>query len=256
MKAIIALLLLLSTLIGCGGYDASVKQPSQYLQNLGNQTVAFVNIYPNGEVRPFCTGVWIKKDMILTASHCITSYVEHLNKVKEDDSPEIKNIGAKMHYVFENEVAGVSLEPTAIHLAKSFAIDPTHDLGLVKTEGVAVPNHQSVELADAAPAIGEKLEIIGHPHGLYWTYVEGTVSANRTTYPTGVEDKKGPYMQVSAGVWFGNSGGGAFDSDGKLVGISSFLIPTSPFDQHSGMPHQGFYIHLDSIKAFLKKNKI
>jgi S1-C subfamily serine protease len=49
-------------------------------------------------------------------------------------------------------------------------------------------------------------------------------------------------MQVSAPVWFGNSGGGAFNDEGEIVGIASFIMKG---------PSLGFFIPVDSIRPFL-----
>jgi S1-C subfamily serine protease len=52
----------------------------------------------------------------------------------------------------------------------------------------------------------------------------------------------GPWMQVSAPIWYGNSGGGAFDAEGSLVGIASFKALA---------PNVAFYVHLETIREFL-----
>ena len=87
------------------------------------------------------------------------------------------------------------------------------------------------------PGIGEHIFVVGHPRGMYWTYAEGTVSAYRN------ESSVGKVVQVNATVWFGNSGGGVFDADGKLLGICSRLTK---------VPQMNYYVHLDSVKKFLK----
>jgi serine protease Do len=66
-------------------------------------------------------------------------------------------------------------------------------------------------------AIGEKVYTIGNPSGLTSTLGEGLVSGLRTQQ--GVR-----YVQTSAPISPGSSGGGLFDEHGNLLGITSFKI--------------------------------
>lgn len=255
MKSLFTLLLTVLTILGCAEtLPSSTKTPSKAIQDMGSQTVALVWTNPKGVVRPFCTGVWVRQDVILTAYHCVESLVNHINEGKEEGEEQQKMFGASVHYIIEKEVAGIQLEPTGIHLGTALAFAPEYDLALIKAEGNAIPAHKSATLADQSAAVGERVSIVGHPSSLYWSYTEGYVSANRLTYPMNDKTRQGPYLQISSGVWYGNSGGGCFDSDGNLIGIASFIMPGNIFKP--GTPHVGFFIHLDSVKKFLKANKI
>jgi serine protease Do len=66
-------------------------------------------------------------------------------------------------------------------------------------------------------AVGEKVFTIGNPSGLAETLSEGIVSGLRTQH--GVR-----YVQTSAPISPGSSGGGLFDERGNLLGITSFKI--------------------------------
>jgi len=66
-------------------------------------------------------------------------------------------------------------------------------------------------------AVGEKVFTIGNPSGLAETLSEGIVSGLRTQ--RGVR-----YVQTSAPISPGSSGGGLFDERGNLLGITSFKI--------------------------------
>jgi serine protease Do len=66
-------------------------------------------------------------------------------------------------------------------------------------------------------AVGEKVFTIGNPSGLTATLSEGIVSGLRTQ--RGVR-----YVQTSAPISPGSSGGGLFDERGNLLGITSFKI--------------------------------
>ena len=65
--------------------------------------------------------------------------------------------------------------------------------------------------------IGESVVAIGNPQGLSHSVSEGIISGKR-------EFEKGVLvLQTTAPVSPGSSGGGLFDMDGKLIGITSFL---------------------------------
>lgn len=66
-------------------------------------------------------------------------------------------------------------------------------------------------------AVGEKTYSIGNPSGLVATLGEGIVS--------GLREQRGVrYVQTSAPISPGSSGGGLFDEHGNLLGITSFKI--------------------------------
>ncbi len=62
--------------------------------------------------------------------------------------------------------------------------------------------------------VGQRVYAVGSPHGLDLTLSEGLVSALRTN-----SLGKEPVIQTSAAISHGSSGGGLFDTEGRLVGI-------------------------------------
>jgi S1-C subfamily serine protease len=65
-------------------------------------------------------------------------------------------------------------------------------------------------------AVGERVYTIGNPSGLAKTLGEGLISGLRQT--DGIH-----YVQTSAPISPGSSGGALVDSRGSLVGITTFL---------------------------------
>lgn len=64
--------------------------------------------------------------------------------------------------------------------------------------------------------IGAKVYAVGAPHGLELTISDGIVSSLREF------EGGGNYIQTTAAISSGSSGGGLFDENGALVGITSF----------------------------------
>jgi len=87
-------------------------------------------------------------------------------------------------------------------------------------------------------SVGQKVVAIGSPRGLTNTVSEGIVSAIREL------DSATKLIQTTAPVSPGSSGGGLFNEDAKLIGITSFL--------HIGGQNLNFAHPADDIIPLLK----
>lgn len=287
MKRYFSLLLLslLVVLGGCASLKDSGVIPKSKLstQDLvaqeGSSTVALMGYRDDKDTtvttgyRPFCTGVWVDSTHILTANHCVDGELEwqqeRLDKRKEgsneapktlqellqklfgggglQEADKVEKMGLKVHFIVEKEVMGVAAEPSAWHMSKVVAFDEKHDLALLEAQGQLLPPHKTARVAKETPALGEHINIVGHQTGLYWTYMDGQVSAYRDVdhykrLSAGQDDSLGPYMQVQSPVFYGNSGGGCFNDFGELVGIAVRITRA---------PDVGFFVHRDTIASFL-----
>ena len=98
--------------------------------------------------------------------------------------------------------------------ARLSAWDVQRDLCQLSAEGVDAP---AVALGETARlAIGQPAYAIGHPRGLDLTMSEGLVSSFR-------RNAEGQLLlvQTSAAISGGSSGGGLFDEQGSLVGLTT-----------------------------------
>ena len=68
--------------------------------------------------------------------------------------------------------------------------------------------------------IGERVYAVGSPRGLELTMSEGIISGLRII-------RKSRYIQTTAPISHGSSGGGLFDEGGNLIGITTFAIKKS-----------------------------
>lgn len=266
MNRYVALLLLCvgALFVGCIQHP-EVRMPLS--QRAKSQTVAIVETL-QGDTRIVCSGVWINDDTFLTARHCVeaAAQMQFLAKIKdpiellvtmmtrnipkfEDD----KLYGVMIHYTVEDEMVGLNKNPRTTHPALAIGVSKDRDIAVVRVEKDR-PDHVSAPILASALDTGMDVEIVGHPKGLYWTYMKGNVSGVRDAIsPNSNSDedessaKTYPYVQIVAPVWFGNSGGGAFDSHGCLVGIASFIV---------GVPNEAFFVHPRTIRDFLDENQI
>ena len=105
----------------------------------------------------------------------------------------------------------------APHSAKIISGDRERDVCILSVSGLwAIP-------AKIRPAgeleIGESVYAVGTPKGLDFSISNGIVSQLREG-----EDGKAPLIQTSAAISPGSSGGGLFDSQGRLVGLTTWKI--------------------------------
>jgi hypothetical protein len=95
-------------------------------------------------------------------------------------------------------------------------IDLGTDLSVLKVEGLSAP---SLKLRPYSTLqVGERIFAIGAPEGMELTLSEGIISGLRK-----LEDE-GLVIQTTASVSHGSSGGGLFDTEGRLVGITTFTL--------------------------------
>lgn len=220
------------------------------------------------DIAVYCSGVWVDETHILTAHHCVKVAQEEQQR-KQDTreanqepcegfaallgmcDPEAKSEhkvialkGAPVHYVLQQEARGVGKEPDAWHLGHVAGWDVSHDVALITISGV-VPPHEVAEVAEKVPANGEPVMVVGHPKGFYWTYLTGTVAGYRGSIP---HDKtSGPFLQLQVPAYYGNSGGGAFDSSGKLIGMADQLV---------GLPGEALFVPVETLRSFLQMQGI
>lgn len=130
--------------------------------------------------------------LVLTAYHVI------------DDTPKDKiqvYSSSSMSIILDLEIYTV----TSVHYNKKF------DLALIGIE----TKHKihSVDVSKYDIDLGEDVFIAGNPKSAIKTLSKGIVSVPIRIMNGSV------FTQVDAGVIFGSSGGGAFNEDGKLVGV-------------------------------------
>ena len=95
--------------------------------------------------------------------------------------------------------------------------DAKSDVAILKVEATNLP---FIPLAPHAPEIGERVYAIGNPRGLAQSITEGIVSGNRA-----IEEIF--WIQHSAPISPGSSGGALISAHGELVGINSYMLKES-----------------------------
>jgi hypothetical protein len=104
------------------------------------------------------------------------------------------------------------------YAASPASVNEDRDLCQIRVPQLPAPR---VTLNTGRVRVGQRVYAIGAPEGLELTLTEGLVSSLR-------EFDGSQYIQTSAGISQGSSGGGLFDTEGRLIGITSFFVGEGP----------------------------
>src|SRR6266699_1880481 len=130
----------------------------------------------------------------------------------------------------------------------------TFDAGLVGSEPdvdvavlrIGADRLPVAELGRTPLKVGQLVIAVGNPYGLNWTVTAGVVSAlGRTLEGPGIRSKMTNLIQTDTSINPGNSGGPLVDSLGRVVGITTAMMPMA-----QGL---GFSIPLDTVKSAIAR---
>lgn len=198
-------------------------------RDLTAKTVALVMPTEEGTLRAFCSGVWVSGWGILTANHCL-----------EGAQP-----GEPMLYATADDVVTGDKGFRSLFLprdASVLAVDEVHDLALLRAS--EPPSHGTAGVARGVIEPGQWCQVMGHSIGLYFSYSTGDIAAIRKgVVDLGDGSEEVTWIQATAPISPGNSGGGMFDAEGQLIGIAD-----ASFRRGQSL---NVFIHRDHIAAFL-----
>jgi serine protease Do len=149
------------------------------------------------------------------------------------------------HVVDHAKSVQITTADGTIYKARVVGTDPKTDLALIKVDGKS--DFPYVQFADHAPQVGDWVIAVGNPFGLGGTVTAGIVSASSRDIGSGPYDD---YIQIDAPINKGNSGGPAFDVDGKVIGVN-----TAIFSPSGGSVGIGFDIPAETAKRVIAELK-
>lgn len=117
-------------------------------------------------------------------------------------------------------------------------VDINRDLALISFSAEST-NHP-VRIASEIPAVGQAIYALGAPRGLELTLSPGIISAIR-------QEPSGSVIQFTAPISPGSSGGALLNSEGELVGITSFKV--------EGGENLNFAVPVAAASAMIKFGK-
>src|SRR5438552_1625145 len=120
--------------------------------------------------------------------------------------------------------------------------DPEVDVAVLRIGADHLP---VAELGRAPLRVGQLVIAVGNPYGLNWTVTAGVVSALGRTLDVPGSRKMVNLIQTDTPINPGNSGGPLVDSAGRVVGITTAMMPMG-----QGL---GFSVPLDTMKSVVAK---
>ncbi len=197
---------ILGLVVGCNTQPAPrpTSDPPKHtatVRELEDQTVALVAVGEGG-AEVYCSGVWFSQWGIVTAAHCVDDVHDSQSGV--------------LLYATRGDFTqhGVSVRTALVQV-----LDVPHDLALIHV--LAPPVAHIVAQPYAGPLeVGSRVQTMGHPLGQYWySYSSGDISSIRDREING--KARMLWIQSTAPISHGSSGGGLFDSEGRLLGIAA-----------------------------------
>lgn len=126
------------------------------------------------------------------------------------------------HVVENAEEVTIRMDDGTEHTADVVGTDSRTDLAVLKVnDNGAFPY---VEFADADVRVGDWVLAVGNPFGLGGSVTAGIVSARGRDIGAGPYDD---FIQIDAPVNRGNSGGPAFDMNGRVIGVNTAIFSPS-----------------------------
>lgn len=174
--------------LACLFFPVSVygKSPEQIFQEVSPSIVTIHALDRDSNVISIGSGVVMAPNVVVTNCHVI------------EDTAHLSVFSGK-----------------TLHTGTLRTSDPDRDLCELAVPGLQAPR---VTLNTGRLRPGQRVYAIGAPEGLELTISEGLVSSIR-------EIENAYYIQTSAPISSGSSGGGLFDTEGRLVGLTAFIIP-------------------------------
>lgn len=116
----------------------------------------------------------------------------------------------------------VSLPDGRVFPAGVLGAEPAKDLAVLRVAQGALP---VAELHSRPLRVGQLVVAIGNPFGFDFTVTSGVVSALGRSLPIGSGQALEPLIQTDTSINPGNSGGPLVDIHGRIVGITTAIVP-------------------------------
>lgn len=208
-----------------------------------SKVVALVEAH-GGKNQLHCSAVWISPRKLVTAGHCVEDLFQpecgktmpkqqffgwYIFAQPEEPKcctpdpmkdPALVGVG----YLVEQDIVDKDRKEHEAPSSRAAYVryyDEEHDLAILESFGTP-PDHLIATVGTDASE-GDRVHVMGHPAGLWWSFSSGEIASIRMAEHD-IDRPLDPltlWIQTTAPISGGNSGGGLFDERGLLLGIAS-----------------------------------
>ena len=177
---------LIACLLAVAPLLAYAKTPSQIFEAVSPSVVVVLALDAEGKTKSLGSGVVIGKEQVITNCHVVEKGISLRVKVGKNTHPATLKYSDSDRDLCQLVVSSLVAAPVSVGSVKNLKV-------------------------------GARVYALGAPQGLELTLSEGIVSALR-------EADDGAIIQTTTPISPGSSGGGLFDEEGRLVGITTFYL--------------------------------
>ena len=177
---------LAAVLLSFVGFTVHAKTAGEVYEQAARSTVVLENIDAKGKAQSMGSGVVLPDGDVVTNCHVVKGFSRLKVRIADKEHPATLRYSDWDRDVCSLSVAGLSAPAVVIGSTKTLKV-------------------------------GAKVYAIGAPKGLELTLSDGIVSSLRPV-------DGGHYIQTTAAISPGSSGGGLFDENGALVGLTTFYL--------------------------------
>lgn len=199
-----------------------------------------------------CSGtlISIKERLILTNDHCVETNVSIVEEEITNEDGEVSKRKREKYMdvkVEQGHYKGFAQVGMSSYLTEIVAHDKKRDLAILRFKQDDIPfTIASPLLPDGIELVrGQRIITVGNPMLLEATLVRGEISSLTRQMEVGGDDKR-DYIQMSGGLFGGNSGGALYDEFGRLIGVPAAGSRAATFI--------GLAIPIQSVKELLRDN--
>jgi S1-C subfamily serine protease len=179
-----------------------------------------------------CSGTLINKEhrLILTNHHCINSGIFTRNKKVTDENGVVSQVRVEELRdlnVSQRAYSGHRIVGESTYKAQIVARWKESDLALLQLRADDIQNPIAVTVfAGSKVQRGEVVYAVGNPRGLDATVTTGIISSTTRMYRVQwADNQEVSFIQMSAGIAPGSSGGSLFNASGELIGVPAAAVP-------------------------------